>query len=129
MQKLYTAFLFSYIVSLAVVIIWTHITVFEDPRPEVLKIRKSLWMASVTSLLLIGTTLWIFDMNCCDYLTPIYMRTAGATLHVIWHVSAGVASYLGTVLMTVMRIQNLGMKEDIRWICGILPIAVISKKN
>lgn len=128
MQSFYAAFLTSFVLSVGVVLAWTHILATEaDVRPEARALRRRLWAAVVISFLVVATPLWVFEMNFCDSLMPYILSTGlgGATLHIIWHIGAGTSSYLGTVLLTVIRIQKLGQRAELRFICGVLPIPVI----
>jgi dihydroceramidase len=129
MQQFYAAFLASFIGSLVTVIVWTSIIVFEDKRDHIISKRKTIWYTSLICSMLIGATLWIFEMNFCDHLQNIYLKTGGATLHIIWHIGASIGSYLGTVLLTVVRMQHLEIPFRIKWIGGILPAAVVNQKK
>ena len=129
LQSFYAAFLTSFVLSVAIVLAWTHILVTEpDVQPEARRLRQKLWAGVLISFLVVAAPLWVFEMNFCDYLMPHILRTGlgGATLHIIWHIGAGTSSYLGTVLVTVIRIQKLGKRAELRFLCGLLPIPVIA---
>lgn len=108
MQSLYAAFLASFIISVAAVLGWTQVLVMEVGSTEEKCIRKKLWIGLLVAFLGIAAPFWVFEMNFCGFLLPYFLNSGlgGATLHIVWHIGAGTSSYLGTVLLTVIRLQK-----------------------
>lgn len=131
MQSFYTAFLVSFIVSVTAVLGWTYQLVAECGQSDPMKLRRGLWIGVLASFLGVAAPLWIFEMCYCEKLLPYILNSGlgGATFHIIWHIGAGTSSYLGTVLLTVIRIQKMGMEAQLRYFCGVLPYPVVRKTD
>ena len=68
-------------------------------------------------------------MNCCDLLLPYYRRLGGATLHIVWHIAAGLGTYLLAQSLASCRATFLKIKTEIDWIYGLLPVVRRSKEK
>ena len=76
----------------------------------------------------IATPVWILDQFWCKNLLPIYNSLPyflrGCTLHVIWHVMAGLGGYTILQFLVTCRMSVLGLPCKIQWILGIIPVVV-----
>eukprot|EP00386_Alphamonas_edax_P016197 GDKI01049479.1.p1 GENE.GDKI01049479.1~~GDKI01049479.1.p1 ORF type:complete len:277 (+),score=46.84 GDKI01049479.1:129-959(+) len=125
LQSFYHAFLASFIISLVILSLGVTHYAFEDQRPDVLPLRRNLWLAASTCGIYIGAVTWIFEMTNCEWLIAYYIPVSGLTLHIVWHLGAAWGTYLATVMLSVVRIQALGMHAALKWRFGFLPVAVI----
>lgn len=103
----------------------------EDARPQIKGLRVRLWMITLLLFLGIAVPLWVFEMNFCEMLLPFFTKSGvgGATFHIVWHIGAGTSSYVGTVLTTVMRLQNLDESFKIDYLFCFLPIITLQKAS
>lgn len=124
-QSLYAAFLFSYISVAAIVVVWAAIFAFSNENLSTRPLRIKLWSLSMMWFILIGGVVWIIDMNLCDWLIPFYNKIGGLTLHVIWHIAAGLGCYLMIIFMVVSRLSYLHLIPKLHWYFGVLPIVTL----
>eukprot|EP01006_Ploeotia_vitrea_P059170 TRINITY_DN7134_c0_g1_i1.p1 TRINITY_DN7134_c0_g1~~TRINITY_DN7134_c0_g1_i1.p1 ORF type:complete len:277 (-),score=-46.41 TRINITY_DN7134_c0_g1_i1:2-832(-) len=128
MRHIYDFFLFSFISSLLIVILWTIYIVFRDIHSTDYPIRLYLFKNAMYSFVFFGASLWIYEMNHCEHLLPYYISMNGITFHILWHLGSGTGAYLLILLMIAVRIQTIGYQAEIEWILyGIFPI--IKKTN
>lgn len=119
-QQIYAVFLASYISSVSVVIYksWRLLS-DKDVKNE---ISSFLWYRSFFTYVIVGSLIWILDMNACDFFLPYYRQVGGATLHIVWHIAAGLATYLLTQSLSAMRAKSLKIKIELDYIYGIVPV-------
>ena len=123
-QRYYGVFLFSYISVVVVVVLWTGHMAWHDADP----LSNRLWKAAIASYVLIGTPLWIVEMNMCDTLLPYFNAWGGLTFHILWHFGAGLGTYLTILFLTSMRVRAVyGEDPKLDFVCGICPIIRRSK--
>ena len=122
MRHVYDFFLFSFISSLTLVLGWTSYLVLHDRRSSDFEVRWWLFSRSWFSFIVIGASLWIFEMHNCSVLLPYYLSASGATFHILWHIGAGTGAYLQILLIIAMRIQALGHHASIEWVGGVIPV-------
>ena len=109
-QDVYIVFLVTYSSLVAVMAVWSYLLI--DHHDKVLKDQRSfLWHQSLASYVIIGAIPWIFDMHYCFEMKPYYDSLPfifkGMTLHVIWHIFAGLGTYYYIVLIVLIRCQSL----------------------
>lgn len=125
-QHLYVVFLFVFISSAALIILLSGNTLFDTTLPSHIRIEyQRLWIASFVAFVIIGAGFWIYEMNFCVQLLPYYHLMNGLTFHVIWHTSAGYASYAIIMQHSLLRMYYLkddNSKISFDWAYGILPI-------
>ena len=126
-QQIYAVFLASMVVYSTIIIVGTHSLVYTTNK-EHRRLRLKVHYWAVFSYLIFGVALWVIDMNLCSYLTPLYVRVSGFTLHVFWHIFAGIGSYLTATNLTIMRLQEMGHKVDLKFV-GFLPVPRIVKTS
>jgi dihydroceramidase len=118
-QRYYAAFLFSYISMVTIVVLWTGRMALYDADP----LSNRLWKAAIANYILIGTPLWIVEMNMCDALLPFFNAWFGLSFHILWHFGAGVGTYLTILFLTSMRVKAVyGEDPTLGFICGICPV-------
>ena len=116
MRHLYWAFLCQYISMVVVVVVWTSILVFSSTSlPQEKQVRLWLFSRSLTSYVVIASVLWIYEMNNCELLLPHYTRWYGLSFHILWHVGAGLGTYLEILLLCAVRAQNQGLVVEVTW--------------
>ena len=119
-QQIYAVFLASYISSVAVVI-WKSKVLLDDEDVKN-DASTSLWYQSFFTYIVVGSLIWLLDMNACDFFLPYYRQMGGATLHIIWHIAAGLATYLLAQSLSAMRAKSIKMKTELEYVYGIIPV-------
>jgi dihydroceramidase len=125
-QQIYAVFIVSIVVYSIIIILWMYFLIQNTPDSAKKQLRLRIHHWAFLCYVVFGTGLWIIDMNLCPQLLPIYHMTTGFTLHVFWHIFAGLGTYLTAVNLTVMRLQDRGDDVDLKFI-GFLPIPYIVK--
>ena len=98
-------------------------------RNDKIALRFYVWHAIVYTL--IASPLWVLDQFHCEYLLPIYNNKLpgvlqGCTLHVLWHVFAGLGAYYFGQFLCTVRATTLGISCDTRRVLlGVLPVVVV----
>lgn len=123
-QQIYFVFLVSMILYTAAVIIWSGCLLYQNYSDHHLRI---IWFSSLICFVAIGFMLWILDMNLCESLLPVYQVFGGATLHILWHIFAGLGTYLLISFFIVYRLKHLGYTVKGSWALG-LPVFLIKEK-
>lgn len=118
-QRYYGAFLSSYISVAIVVVLWTgHMALYEADQ-----LSNRLWKAAIASYVLIGTPLWIVEMNMCFALLPTFNAWGGLSFHILWHFGAGVGTYLTILFLIAMRVKVVyGDDPKLGFVFGVCPI-------
>lgn len=129
MRWLYAMFLFVYASTLLGVTIWSARYAFNPTsnQPMHAALAKEFILAGCLSFFLVGTVCWAIDMHMCSALLPAYISSYGATLHIIWHVTAGYGGYLQTLTLVVARAGELGVPVTRTWKWAVVPIVVTVK--
>lgn len=126
-QQVYAVFIVTMITYAAIVILWSG-NIAYSRRTE--RFYWMLWTSAFTFFVLLGFVLWIIDMNLCNTLLPVYFSLSGFTLHVFWHLFAGLGTYYLASFFTLLRLQHLKYVPEISWVFGFLPVfSIQSKKN
>ena len=126
-QEYYYIFLINYISSVVVIVIWTTYLANYD---VVDKTRYQLWISSLFSYVIIGSSLWIVEMNYCDFLLPYYTKFSGLSFHILWHVGAGLGTFQIIMFLVYTNLQNIVCKDEmavVTYHLGILPICEVKK--
>jgi len=128
-QQIYAVFIGSMIVYVALLIFWTHsfIHIEEDEIRRKVQVNLHFW--AFMYFVAYGFVVWLIDMNLCDYLLPYYLNTTGFTLHVFWHMFAGLGSYYLCVLLTLLRVKQQNYIPVIQWYAYVLPYCEIDSKT
>ena len=130
-QKMFVVFLVSIIFYATTIAAWSGYLLFEECKKEEKKLRQILYTYSILSFA-IGSILWIIDMNFCDILLGYYNyypQLGGITLHVLWHIGAGLGVYVVITYLVLIRMQKLSKDVYIKWILGFLPVCRLNNKN
>jgi Ceramidase len=126
-QEFYHVFLATYISVVVVVVLWSGWLAFLPSTPIV---ARNLWKTALLSYVLIGSPLWIFEMMQCENLLPYYRLMGGTTFHILWHLGAGIGSYLTILFLSALRISSRGGEPALKWVClGLCPIIADAKKR
>jgi dihydroceramidase len=127
-QQIYAVFIASMIFYVTLLIFWTHGFIDAKANPEFKRDQTKLHIWSTVYFVVYGVVLWVIDMNLCDTLMPYYIKLSGFTLHVFWHIFAGLGSYYLCVLLTGLRVNQQKLNPEIKWYALILPyIALVDK--
>ncbi|KAL9189435.1 hypothetical protein ACHAXT_009110 [Thalassiosira profunda] len=82
---------------------------------------------------LIASPVWSLDQFGCGYFRPIYDSLPGPlkgmTLHVVWHIAAGLGAHFFVQFLCACRANALGMSCDIRWVLGVIPVVVVEPRG
>jgi len=129
-QEYYYIFLINYISSVVVIVIWTTYLANYDGKFD--KTRHNLWISSLFSYVVLGSSLWVVEMNYCDWLLPYYTKFNGLSFHILWHLGAGLGTYQIIVFLVYTNLQNLVSRAErvvVAYHLGILPICKIKKNE
>ena len=81
----------------------------------------------------IAAPIWVLDQFHCEQLLPIYnnlpMQLRGMTLHVVWHICAGLGAHYFIQFLCACRVKNLGMECMVRYILGVFPVVVVVDRS
>lgn len=124
MRWLYATFLFVYISTTLGVNVWCirYISAEKSKNSEHAKLAKLVFLSAFVLFFLIGGVCWLVDMNLCSHLLPMYGSAHGATLHIVWHITAGYGGYLQSLTLVVARAGELGVPVQLAWAWGVVPI-------
>ena len=123
-MQYYSVFLLNYVSMVAVVTIWiSHLANRNNNGTTTNGLSKKLWQAAIGSYLLIGTPLWIVEMNNCPTLLPSYKAFGGLSFHILWHLGAGLGTYLTILFLITLRMQTLyGEEGKLTYLFGFCPV-------
>ena len=124
-QQIYAVFIGSMIVYVIILLVVTH-SFLENETDKALKsaqIKLHLW--AFLYFVVFGVGVWMVDMHGCHVLMPYYLQINGFTLHVFWHIFAGLGSYCLCALLTFLRIRQLKLRPRVRWFAYFLPYCEI----
>jgi dihydroceramidase len=125
-QEVYMVFITTMVLYATTCIVWSGIIMTKNWNK---KYYFEFWSSSFICFVLIGFVLWIIDMNYCKKLLPIYRMFGGATLHVFWHVFAGLGTYLLINFFVLIRIYDRNLEPKCEWVMGILPVLTVRKPS
>lgn len=129
MRHLYWIFLLQYISFVAIVVLWTAYKVFTSEKNEY-PIRYFLLTRAVFSFVVIATMLWVYEMNNCDTLLPYFTAFFGLSFHILWHIGAGLGTYLHILLLVVFRYQSQGYNCQLDWRkVKFVPVLLVGEKT
>ena len=121
-RNLYVVFLGTFIPLTVVVVLWTgKLALFTK---NVSPIAKNLYIASTISYSIIGSPLWILEMNLCHHFIPYFRLAGGMTFHILWHIGAGLGAYFMIMFLIASRVQALGGTVGLKWVLLVFPIAI-----
>jgi hypothetical protein len=157
-QQIYIVFLVSYSGTVAIMTVWSYMLIdnkneiLDIPTPILkqsksnnsknnsvndyaalaLKDRSFLWHRSLAFYVFFGAIPWILDMHYCTELKPYYdllpFMFKGMTLHVTWHIFAGLGTYYYVVLLVLVRTETLYSKmTNLTFKFGLPVVTKISK--
>lgn len=130
-QKIYVVFLVSYSGTVAIMTVWSYMLI--DNKNKKIKAERSyLWHRSLAFYVFFGAIPWILDMHYCEELKPYYdllpFMFKGMTLHVTWHIFAGLGTYYYVVLLVLVRTETLYSKmTNLTFKFGLPVVTKISK--
>ena len=142
-RQLYAVFLATF-TSMTVVILCLHVKIaqrlynevkrdeknkqFDADENKTKKIALRFYALHHIAYTLIASPIWVIDQFHCGYLLPIYNNLpyplTGMTLHVAWHVCAGIGAHFFVQFLCACRAGALGMVCDTRRVLGILPVVI-----
>ena len=128
-REYYYIFLINYISSVAVIVVWTTYLANYD-LALVDKTRYTLWISSVFCYIVIGSSLWVVEMNYCDLLLPYYVQFGGLSFHILWHIGAGLGTYQIIMFLVYTNLQNIVSKDEravVEYHLGLLPVCKIKR--
>ena len=91
------------------------------------------WIGHLVAYLVIASSVWVVDQFACDYLLPYYNKMPfpfrGCTLHVVWHITAGIGAHLFVQFLVASRLIALGYDFETRWFYMAIPMVVMCMKE
>jgi len=128
-QQMFVIFVISVTLYALIIVIWMAFLVTEDTAPIVRNMRYMLFCMAIFSYAIIGSLVWLVDMYYCDRLLPFYLNSGlgGMTLHVLWHIGAGLGTYLAITLLILVRLQVLKKDVCLKWIGNFIPICLLAE--
>ena len=124
-QSFYAAFLVSFISITAANLITSALLMRDPSIDDTTRSNVSqIWKCSFYSFVIIGSGLWLLDMNFCSLLLPYYKKAhlGNMTFHVVWHITAGYGAYLFTIYIGALRAHALKHAVKLDWILGFFPV-------
>ena len=119
-QHLYLVFVGTYTITSTFNILYIHNLVFKLKKGGMTS--RKLNLASLLSYLGVGFPLWLVDMFYCDwYLENISGNVFGMTFHILWHLGAGLGTYLCLVSLENCRVTALGLPSRLDFVLGCIP--------
>lgn len=126
-QHFYIVFLASITLYIVTIAVWLRATL-NASNPEWSKMRLFLTQRSDMFLLVLAIPIWLFDMTMCSYLVPFYTKIFGITLHVVWHILAGLGAYYTSTNLVLIHCQESKIPVKIGWI-GLLPVCILHNSS
>ena len=126
-RAFYMAFLICYI-SCVVVIVLRMGSLALRPRKkegkESIRVAfiRPFFLGGVLSYICCGSFAWFTDFLLCDAISRrlgLFLGTA--VLHPLWHVGAGVGTFLAIQVLAAARAEAIGATPVLRWLAGVLP--------
>ena len=141
-QQLYIMFLATF-AGLLIALVYFHIQIAlrlcQDDRHKRGKVntnnRLALWFYKWHYISFVGIALplWIIDQFHCGYLLPLYNNLPipfrGMTLHVFWHICAGIGTHFFVQFLCACRASALGMVCGMRYALRVFPTVVIATET
>lgn len=91
------------------------------------------YILHVMAYFFVASPIWVLDMFYCGHLLPLYNNLPfpmkGMTLHVVWHICAGVSTHFIIQFLVALRATALGMACDTRCVLGVFPVVFIVPKT
>lgn len=126
-RNLYFVFLATFIPLTVVVVMWTtKLALFNK---NISPIARNLYIASTVSYSVIGSPLWILEMNLCRHFIPYFRLAGGMTFHILWHIGAGLGAYFMIMFIIATRVQELGGTIGLKWVWFCFPIVIDVKST
>jgi dihydroceramidase len=141
-QQLYLMFLATF-TGLTIVLTYFHVQIawrlcqenrYEKKEHNInntLALRFYMW--HYIAFIIVAVPIWILDQFHCGYLLSLYNNLPfpfrGMTLHVVWHICAGIATHFLVQFLCACRANALGMVCDMRYVLWIFPVVVITPKT
>ena len=127
-QQMYVVFVFSVTLYAIIIAGCVGFLAYEDSNLYVKQDRRLLFRLAIFLYALVGSTLWIIDMNYCEYLLPYYLSSGlgGMTFHVLWHIGAGLGTYVTITFLILVRLQALKKDVYLHWVYNSLPVCKLS---
>lgn len=126
-QQIYAVFIISIVVYSTIIVVWATKMLWVEMTADQQTIVWLLWRLSFFCYVVLGAGLWILDMNLCHLLLPFYEASSGITLHVLWHIFAGMGTYLLATLLVVARLHRAGKRAELHWPLPFLPVCQEAK--
>ena len=128
-RHLFWLFIAQYAILLIVITFWFSYLVLTANKYDY-PIRLQLLRGSLTSYLFIGLTLWGYEMQNCDELVDTFIIYYGLSYHILWHIGAGLGTYLLILLLITIRMQTFGAIMELKWnYFGFFPIIIQTGKK
>ena len=100
-RQYFLVFLASYVSCVIVIVCWAYQwgSASVAPSAAACVVRRALWRASLKSYVLLGVSLWLFEMVFCDALQPFFNAAGGLSFHILWHIGAALGSFAGGLVL------------------------------
>lgn len=146
-QHLYAFFLATF-VSMLLLLIYLHVKIAwklisrnknglqskNNSKNDKIALRFYLW--HYITFVGLASPIWVLDQFYCQHLLPFYNDSAllpwplqGMTLHVVWHICAGMGAHCLMQFLCACRATTLGIRCDSTLVMGFLPVVVAVDDN
>jgi dihydroceramidase len=131
LQELYVVFLVMYISSVVVIVYWQGslaLTKRENVHNEKIRINviKPLYFAAIMSYIGCGSFAWSTDFLLCTKISSLGWF-APMVLHPVWHIGAGMGSWLAIQQIAASRAEALRVDPVVVWWNNVLPYVTYVK--
>jgi dihydroceramidase len=124
-QHLYAVFLAMYIATVVVIVVWTGaLALRRRPAAAAERVRvaliRPLWGGAIIAYVVGGSVAWVTDFVFCARFATLGAAVS-MVLHPLWHLGAGVGTYLAVQVLAAARAEALRTRPALRWLAGVLP--------
>ena len=126
-REFYGVFLLCYISCVVVIVLRLGSLALRprsSPGPEAIRVGfiRPFFLGGVAAYIGCGSVAWVFDFLLCDAVSSALGPLLGtAFLHPLWHVGAGVGTFLAIQVLAAARAEAIGARPVLRWAAGALP--------
>jgi len=127
-QHIFLVFVFMYSVA-EIVNVYLMYTILYG-RKDTSEAARRIGKLALYSYLIVALPIWHFDMYMCQWiLANIATIFNGATMHVVWHLSAGFGAYCAIVCLECCRMDALELPYQEYYVFGLIPVILATQKE
>lgn len=127
-QQYYWIFIATYVAGVVVIVLHSAYLTFAHKNSIDFPVRWWLFSRAIFSYVIIAAVLWIVEMNFCSTFLPYFTAWQGLSFHILWHIGAGLGTYLEILFLVTLRCQALGGVVEVQWVPRCAPIVPIVRE-